>query len=155
MVSILLFALLLGQDSIPYKSSDEFEIKLDYQFKPRPTPNAYNVKFEESASDYSKRTSSTPLPYLTLNLEILKASSEEVRVKGFRNGKLFLNKRDVKSGTHVEIEMGYTDDMKDRVTPHEYILILSNNDKIEISRIVIFIGEDGAFLVNGEIRGQF
>jgi hypothetical protein len=51
--------------------------------------------------------------------------------------------------------MGFTTDMKDRVTPYEYVLIFYDKKKNEISKIVIFIGEDGAFIVNGEKRGQF
>lgn len=152
MISVLLCAFIFGQDSIPYKPSDEFEVRLNYQFKQRPAASTNEFKFDDSSDN---KRSSSPLPYLTIDLEILKTSAEEERIRGLRGDTQIFNKRGVKSGMQVEIEMGYTDDMKDRVTPHEYTFIISRKDKVEIYRIVIFIGEDGAFLVNGEKRGQF
>jgi hypothetical protein len=57
--------------------------------------------------------------------------------------------------TTFPLVIGYTDDVKDRVTPHEYILTFLSEDKTPLSRIVIFIDEDGTFAVNGEKRGRF
>lgn len=151
MVSVLLFLLIFSQDSIPYKPSDEFEVRLDYQFKMRPAPNQNEFNFDEQ----KRKVSTTPLPYLILELEVIKLADEEERVRGFSNGNQFLNKRGIKSGTTLKIDMGYTTDMKDRVTPHEYILVFYDKKRNESSRIVIFVGKDGAFVVNGEKRGQF
>ena len=41
------------------------------------------------------------------------------------------------------------------VITDEYEFILARKDKSQTTRIVIFIGEDGTFFVNGEIRGKF
>jgi len=50
--------------------------------------------------------------------------------------------------------MGYTDDIKGRVTEHEYTVYFLSKDKKPVSRIVIYFQEDGTFLVNGEKRGR-
>jgi hypothetical protein len=51
--------------------------------------------------------------------------------------------------------MGYTDDMKDRVTAYEYTVHFMDNDRNEISCILISVSADGSFLVNNEKRGKF
>ncbi len=155
MLSILLFSIVFSQDTIPYKSSDQFEVRLDYQFKMRPAPSQTEFNFNETTEEHKRRVGTTPLPYLILELEILEASPAEDRVRGFSSSNQFLNKRGVKAGTTLKIDMGFTNDMKDRVTPHEYILIFSDKSRKENSKIVIFIEENGSFLVNGEKRGQF
>jgi hypothetical protein len=55
----------------------------------------------------------------------------------------------------VQLEVGFTDDVKDRVTPHHYFLTLVSPKKTETSKIEILIEEDGTFFVNGEKRGKF
>ncbi len=155
MILVVLLALFINQAVVPYKPSEEFEVKLDYQFKVRPASSAYEFKFDESSQEHSRRVNNSPLPYLTLNVEILKANENEERILGFKGATQFMTKRGIKSGSTVSIEMGFTDDMKDRVTPHEYTLFLLDKSKQQVSKIVIFIEEDGSFFVNGEKRGKF
>ncbi len=155
MVLFILLIFVYNQEVVPYKASEEFEIKLDYQFKTRPASSAYEFKFDESSQEHSRRVNNSPLPYLTLNIEILKANENEERIHGFKGQTQFMTKRGIKTGSMVSIEMGFTDDMKDRVTPHEYALVLMDKSKQEVSKIVIFIEEDGSFYVNGEKRGKF
>jgi hypothetical protein len=60
-ISIFLF-----QDQTPYKANDEFELKLDLQFKPRPKP--------ENKIELDHRTlpnSGMNAPYLYLHLKVL------------------------------------------------------------------------------------
>ena len=75
----ILYALMLlfaFQDA-PYKAKEEFEVKLNFEFRQRPhNPNAY--KFEGNASAPEP---TGPLPYLKLNLKILKLSPEEIKIK--------------------------------------------------------------------------
>jgi hypothetical protein len=74
-ISIFLF-----QDQTPYKANDEFELRLDLQFKPRPE--------SETKVELDHRTlpnSGMNAPYLYLHLRVLKAVPEEVRIKVVKN----------------------------------------------------------------------
>lgn len=151
---ILLLAFLFTQE-IPVKPKDEFEVKLDYQFKNRPAQDLNSVHFDETKKEHERRVSSAPLPFLTLNIKMLKLSAEEVKMRVTNNLTPRVAVRKVEEGTVVPLQIGFTDDVKDRVTAHQYTLTLLSPKKTETSRIEILIEEDGTFLVNGEKRGKF
>jgi hypothetical protein len=151
-----LFALYLfiALQEVPYKPNNEFEIKLKYEFRQRPSPaNGSTVAFDVS-SNSQHRDAGALLPFLTLNVNVISAASA-TKVKFTHNKNQQPTTKKVKDGASFPMEIGFTDDVKDRITPHEYFLTFIGEDKKEISRIALFIDEDGTFLVNGEKRGRF
>lgn len=150
---IFILAIFFLQD-IPFKPKDEFEIKIDYQFKPRPLGDHNTVLLGNDRND-ERRSTSLVLPYLTLNLRILSLPGEKMRLRinTNLNDKGTLKKINV--NTVFALDMGFTDDIKDRVSAHEYTLILTAADKTPVEKIVISVDEDGAFFVNGEKHGKF
>lgn len=151
---ILLLAFSLSQE-IPVKPKEEFEIKLDYQFRNRPAQDLNSVHLDETRKEHERRVSTAPLPFLTLNIRMLKLSEAEVKMRVTNNLTPRVALRKVEEGTVVPLQIGFTDDVKDRVTAHAYTLTLLSPKKLETSRIEIVIEEDGTFLVNGEKRGKF
>lgn len=147
--------LLFFQEDIPFKPNEEFEIKLEYEFKPRPPGDKDNsVYFSESQKEHDRRNSSSMLPYLKLNVKVLKSAPEEDRLRVVRNiDNVGFNRRIVE-GEEFQIDMGFTDDMKDRVKPYEYTIFLLSAKKKKISRIVILVDKDGSFFINREKRGK-
>lgn len=131
---------------------EEFEVKLDYQFKQRPLADANTVQL---GRDYERRNSPSVLPYLVLNIKILMLPSEKMRVRITDNlqARDVFKKVDVNS--IVELDLGFTDDMKDRVTAYRYTLTFVDRDKTPVNSIVINVDQDGSFFVNGENRGKF
>ena len=137
------------------KPKEEFELKLQYEFKQRDQSNNNSVKFNETVGEHERRTNSSMLPFVGFNLKLLKYVPEEVRVKITDNtGKTALSKK-IKQDDVISLTLGFTDDMKDRVTPHEYTIRFLDDDKKELSRIVNRIDADGSFIVNDEKRGKF
>ncbi len=151
---ILILAIFLLQD-IPFKPKEEFEIMLDYNFRPRPLADNNTVHLDETPRGFRQRTSEGVLPYLVLHVKPLALPGEKMRIKisSNRDGKVTMKRAIVNS--QIELDLGFTDDMKDRVTSHEYTLVFLSSDKEPIDKIVISIAEDGSFLVNGEMRGKF
>jgi hypothetical protein len=154
-VSLIFFLAFSLIQEIPVKPKDEFEIKLDYQFKNRPTQDLNSVHLDETRKEYERRTSTTPLPFLTLNIKMLKLSENEVKLRVTNNLTAHVVNKKVEEGTVVPLLLGFTDDVKDRVTANKYILTLMSPKKSETSKIEILVEEDGTFLVNGEKRGKF
>lgn len=150
--AIFLLFVALFQD-LPYKPSEEFDIQLDYKFKLRPATAATIVNLGETQADYERKSTSL-LPYLVLNVKLLKLNNE-VRVRITNNQSSRALTRKISQGDDFPIDMGFTADVKDRVTAHEYVMTFLTSDKKESSRIVIHIEQDGTFLVNGEKRGRF
>jgi hypothetical protein len=150
----LLVAFVFVQD-LPLKPKDEFEIKLDYQFKSRPAQDLSSIHYDETRKEHERRVSTALLPFLILNIKFLKVSQDEVKVRITNNLTSRVAVRKVAAGTTIPLEVGFTDDAKDRITAHHYILTLLSPKKAEINKIEIVIEEDGTFLVNGEKRGKF
>jgi hypothetical protein len=152
LISLLFVLSLLFQDTIPFKPKDEFDVKIDLKFRQRPQDDPNTVSLVEQP----RRKSSTGLlPYLYLRVAFIKLSPEEVRFSVQNNlDKKVVNKK-LDKKPMVEIDAGFTDDIKGRIKPNHYIITMLSPEKTGLSRIVINIEEDGTFLVNGEKRGKF
>jgi hypothetical protein len=151
------FAFLGFQVTLPFKPKEEFEIKLQYEFKQKPMVenDANSVHLNETAKARERRTSSAMLPFVAINLHVIKLNPDEVKVRIIDNMMSVVYNRKVKQDEIINLVLGFTDDMKDRVTAHEYTVYFTTSDKKELSRILITINEDGTFLVNDEKRGKF
>jgi hypothetical protein len=153
-LALALITILL-QD-ITYKPKEEFEIKLDYQFKQRTLDNPSSaVHLNETRREHERRTSTDQLPYLILKIKMLKLAENEVRVRIVNNLEQQVYNKKIDENTVIALDMGFTADIKDRVKPYEYSVMLLSPDKTETSRIFIQVEADGSFLVNGEKRGRF
>lgn len=155
-LSILCLISLFFLQDLPYKAKEEFDVKLNYQFKQRhQSASTSTVYLDESQREKERRTSTDILPYLTINVKLLKVSEEEVRVRIENNLASRGVTKKISEGQIIPLDMGFTADIKDRVTPHEYILTFLSPQKSQLNKVVIFVEEDGTFLVNGEKRGKF
>lgn len=144
-ISLLLF---FQKPEVPLKPNDEFEVKLDYQLKQKPISDRLSI-------DYYETKEGGMLPYLILNIRLLKLSDQEVKTKIIdAKGKLIFNRK-ASVNDVLKLDIGYTDDVKDRVTSYKFDIVFLSADKKEVSRIYILIEEDGTFLVNDEVRGKF
>ncbi len=147
---IAIVGFVLFQDVVPFKPGDEFEVTLDYHFRPRPLSDRNTV-------DLSRRTDrgSGVLPYLKLHIAVKQAPANKGRVAITDN----LNPRPlfkrIAPGSILELDLGFTADMIDRVRPYEYTLTFVDAERTPIDRIVILVDQDGSFFVNGEKRGRF
>ena len=72
-VTLILFCL-VDQD-IPFKASDEFELKTEYDFRVRTSSN------EEIDFSGRAKPSASPRPYMEVTLNILKLNPGETRIK--------------------------------------------------------------------------
>jgi len=151
---IIILAIVMFQD-IPLKPKEEFEVKLDYQFRQRPLKDHNTVHLGQPVKNFEQRSGGTVLPHLTLNIHLLKLQEEKMRMRVGTN----LNGRELLKKVTVEdvvvLDLGFTDDMVDRVTAYQYTLTLLNSAREPVEKILISVEEDGSFLVNGEKRGKF
>lgn len=149
-IHLISFLLLLQASEIPYRAKDDYQVELKYNFKDRPQKDP-TLAYESTLT----RNKSGLLPYLIVNVRILNAKAEEIRFKCEDNlGKARFNKKAGKDD-YYEIDMGYIDDVKDRVTAYKYTLYALDEDKKALNRIELNVTEDGTFMVNGEKRGKF
>lgn len=156
LLSLLLLPLfLLPQEEVPYKPAEEIKVELDYKFKQRPSVDNLTVDYGETREQHERRKVSGPLPYLMVNFTVLSLKEGEVRIRGINNlGNSVITKK-AEVGTTFKIDLGYTDDMKDRVSPYEFNIYFLSPEKKNLSRVHLLVLEDGTFLINGEKRGKF
>lgn len=151
----LLFIAIFFLQEVPLKPKEQFEVKLDYQFKARPLNDGNTVQLGATPGRYRENTGAGVLPYLILNIKLLELPEEKMRLQISTNLDARPSYRKITLNTLVELDLGFTDDMVDRVTAHRYVLTFIDSDKHPVDRIVISVDEDGSFLVNGEKRGKF
>jgi hypothetical protein len=157
-LSILLFLFSDSlQELVLVKSTDEFELTVDYSFKQRSGHSDSNLRVDYGTDNLNQKDigGSGPLPYLVVYFKMIKLDDSEVRVRVVNNfGKLVYSGKTVQ-GEKFKIDMGFTDDMKDRVGAFGYDINFLNQEKKIISRATLLVLEDGTFLVNTEKRGKF
>lgn len=143
-------AILLFQDQIPFKANEEFELKLDLEFKKRPSADINTIELEKR----SVPSGGMPAPYLNIDLKVLKVIKEEARIKIIKNVNETVLSRKLDPNLVVRLDLGFMDDIKDRVSAHHYIITFLSKEKKPLSKVEIFFEKDGTYLVNGEKRGK-
>ncbi len=151
---LYLFAvLIIFQDQVPLKASREFEIITNYALQRKPDPEDPQLVFDKP-EDKKKATGTDLLPYLSLQLKVKKWANDVTQVKITDSlGKLYLKKKQNDEGVYL-LDMGFVDDIKDKVTSGKFIVTFLK-DKKPVEQINIEVEVDGTFLINGEIRGKF
>jgi hypothetical protein len=154
---LLLLPFVVQESDLPMKPVEEFKIELEYIFKPRPTSPSTYIDLTETVSEREQRSGGggSPLPYLIIHISFQTLSKKEVRIKCSDNDKKTRMSRKIEKDKPYKLDMGYTDDMKDRITAYEFTFVLMDDDKKDTSKIVVKVEEDGTFLVNGIMRGKF
>lgn len=150
---VFLPVFVLQAQEIPFKPDNEFALRLNMNFKARPPADVTKINVEETFGEYEKRTSTTPLPYVILFLTVITAGEDEVRLSISKGGKAFQSRK-VEPGKPVKLDIGFSVDVKDRTTDHEYVITFLTEKKKPVSRIVIHFTDQGDYLVNGVKRGQ-
>lgn len=148
-LAILFLVYSLQGDVIPLKPKDEFNLKVNMEFRSR--------QLDQPAVVYSTeniRRSSGPLPYLQFDLALLKLPDGESRIRVVNNENETVLSKKIGIGDVLKLDMGYTDDLKGHRQGCAYNILLLNAQKKANSRIVIHFEEDGTYLVNGEKRGK-
>lgn len=151
----LLFVSYVWQEAVPFKPSDEYEVIIDYKFQERPPIDRSKVEYDVSTDERNRKAIAGPLPYLRLQLKLLKLNSDEVKVRVVNSqGNLVFNRK-ATEGTLIKLEIGFIDDVKDRIAPHEFTALLYSSSKKTTSQIHLEIMEDGTFMVNDVKKGKF
>jgi hypothetical protein len=145
----------MWQEIVPFKPSDEFELKIDYKFEERPSSDGSKVEYDVASNQVTRKAATGPLPYLRLQLTLLKLSQEEVKVRVINSKGNLVYNRKAAEGTVIKLDIGFIDDVKDHMTPNEFTAFLYSDSKKTTSRIHLMIMEDGTFVVNDEKRGKF
>jgi hypothetical protein len=158
-MNILLLLLLFQTTEVPFKLSNEFEVKIDLSFKQKENDfNQYNkvtLDYTETVAQKNRRLSGNQLPYLVLKITFLTLSDQEKKVKIINNLNKNIYSKKAELTSVIRLDLGFVDDIKDRVSPNTFDIILSDADKTSRTHILIVVQEDGTFLVNNEKRGKF
>ncbi len=158
MITNLILTLILYssyQDQIPYKPSEEFELKVNYIFKDRPAIDRQKVEYEQATDDKVRKAISGPMPYLLIELKVLAVTDKEVRIRVINSdGDLVFNRKAI-MGTVIKLDWGYTEDIKEKITTNEFTVFFNDQNKKSVSKIMLTILDDGIFMVNEEKRGKF
>ncbi len=150
---LFLSILFLWQSDVPFRSKEDYQVELKYEFRQRPAKDANTVTLDPNGVQDRKQPG--PLPYLVVHIKILNRKAEEVRFKCENNfGSAIFNKKADKT-LDFDIDMGYVDDLKDRVNAYGYTVYAVNDARQLLNKIELIVQDDGSFMVNGDRRGKF
>jgi len=141
LILILLSSLL--QDQVPLKPSDEFTFTLDYEFRTKPGGDGKPGGFAAGK-----------LPYAEIRITPSKLSDDEERARITNNLGHKLYSRKAAVGNEMLIDMGFTDDLKDHISIYGFDIVFFSK-RGDVSKITIYVEEDGTVLINGEKQGKF
>ena len=139
-----------AQDDVPFRKEDTYEIRLDYNFKARPIPEKDLIDFRSNGAF----TDAGLLPHLTVNVHMLSLSSEDDKVRITGNLGNNASSYKLKENKQIVIVMGFTEDMKEKLTSHQYTLTFLAKKRKKLNKITLEVLEDGTFLVNGVENGR-
>ena len=150
----LLFALYFFlQVEIPFKNSDEFLVKIDMKFKPKPSrldPNTYS-----SDGERLDRGTGGSVAFLAVNISQVKILDDEYRIQAVNSKGKNLFKKKATPALEMNFEMGFVDDLKNGTTNNQITVYFLSSEKKELRKIVCSILPDGTFEVNGKWHGKF
>lgn len=153
MMIFFTFLIIFFQTEVPLKPVEEFECKLNLSFKARNGEPQPTVDYTETVAEREKRLSTTPLPYLKMKLKFIALSTDEFRMQA-TGGEVVLKNRKVVVGEEIDLDLGYTDDIKDGILPRDYVITLLTKDRKAVSKINISFTQEGDYLLNGVKRGR-
>lgn len=153
MMILLLLLISFFQVEVPLKPNEEFECKLNLSFKARNADAQPTVDYTETVAEREKRLSSTPLPYLKMKLKFITLSAEEFRIQAM-GGQVVLKNKKVVVGEEIDLDFGFTDDIKDGILSRDYVITLLTKDRKPVSKINISFTKEGDYLLNGVKRGR-
>ena len=145
---------LVAQD-VPFKAQEDYEIKIDYTFKVRPPVSSSNINVTETQREMERRYTSSNLPYLIILVHVKTLQANEKSFRVTDNSRRTISNKKFKGPVTLKVDMGFTSDIKDGISPHTYYINFLNDKKDAVSQIVFSIDQDGTFLVNNEVRGKF
>lgn len=154
MSAIFLSLFFLFQENPPFKPSEDFEVKFNLSFRQRTQLDNKTVRLTETEKEKEKRTDSTPLPYLKLHVKLLKIHPDEIKLKVIKDDKNFVLNKKINESIELRLDVGFTDDIKDRISGYKHVIQFLSVDKKVLSVIVIEFDEEGNYMVNGELRGK-
>ncbi|MEQ8245670.1 hypothetical protein [Fulvivirga sp.] len=135
--------------NVPFLSPDDFDFELDYNFKTKP----YNVK-DVAYSERELNNSTENLPYVKMKIILKNTSEDQFRYKVHTNKSDIILNRKIKGNDDFVIDMGFADDIKDRVHAHQFSVIIYNKDKDPLSKIVIEFSVNGDMFINEKLMGK-
>jgi hypothetical protein len=150
---LLILFMIAFADEAPFKPKDDFEVKFDLTFKQRDRDEK-TVYMNETYKEREKRTITTPLPFLKLFVKIKRIEPEEIKLKVIRDDKNTLISKKTGQDMEFKLELGYTDDIKDRISGYKHVIQFLSAKKDVLSVIVIEFDKEGNYFVNGEKRGK-
>ena len=141
---------LLAQNEIPLRDKDDYEIKIEYDFKKKPIPSHRETNYVL----IQEKNDQSLLPHLTVYLTLKNSSSEEFRIRAVDNTFKVMASGKIKEEP-LELVLGYMVDIKERISAHTFTVTILTKKREPINQIILQIKEDGTFLVNGIEKGKF
>lgn len=138
-----------GQDIVPFRPDTTYNFKLDYDFKTKPPPPQGEISYTE----YYDRPNDI-LPYVSVKIALLNLAENDFRVKVINNQGDQIYSRKMRLPMEFDVNLGFAEDLKEKLVPHLYHVYFFDKDKNLQSRITIEVTETGDFLLNDKVYGK-
>ena len=148
-ISLFLLAIATRAQEIPYMADSVYQFELDYKFQNKPEPENENLLYHQS-----QKAGKTMLPFVAVNLEFFHLPENAHRIRIITGNGDTKQSHRLKKTSKFNVELGFADDIKDRVSAHTFFIFLETKKKQRLSKIKISISEEGDFYLNDELFGK-
>jgi len=142
--------LAVSQDSLPYRPEDNYEVRLEYDFKTRPFPERDKIDYYHG----NGFPEASVLPYLVVRIHIKGLLPEDHKVRITNNQGNISSSLKTSTEKPIVIDMGFTEDMKEKITPNKYLLTFLGKKRKRLNKITLEVQSDGTFLINDIENGK-
>lgn len=148
---LLFWCVLLFQEDVPFKSSDEFQVDIHLSFKERPSD--YNSNTYSSGGERMDRTKGQQT-FLSILISKLKIREDEIRIAVTDLSGREIQKKKTDHLSEIKFDMGFVEDLKEKGSG-AFVVYFISPEKKRLRKIVLTILPNGTFQVNGQWHGQF
>lgn len=146
----ILFVLIAGftqETQVPFLPDDEFEYEVEFFLKKKTTGEkpVYDV--------HPERAHAEVLPYVKIHFAMSAFRDTDRRIKVLKDGAPITSKK-IKGPMMLTLDMGYTVDMKEGVTPANYSIVIFNDENQPRARVKIEVKPNGELLINEQTSGM-
>ena len=156
-LSMLIFQIILlvfsseftDDGKVPYMEMDNFQFELIYTLKNKPQPENKNYLDGNGAIFKTE-----PLPHVRIKILLDSIPISYSRYKIYTSKEVQVKGRKIKGIELIDLEIGFTADIKERMVAHSYTIFFYDNEKNRVSKIVIDFSEKGDFFINDQLMGK-
>lgn len=150
MITILIYLIFCfpQQDQVPLLAAEEFSYEMEYFLKQKESKSSsvYDISDES-------RSSTGSLPFVRIKFSLLSFLDSDKKIRVYQGSKM-LNNYKIKGPMKLNLDMGFSEDLKEGLVPSIFHIYIINDNKTRRTQIKVEVKPNGELLINEVVSGM-